>query len=329
MKAAERYALAATSDGGLLLDLESGGLFQLNTTATFVWRQFLDGSEVDAIAATVAGRHGIEAARARADVAAALRPGALPNPPAPEDYEFRRTSSGYLQLYLHRPELEVDAAGTELAILTPQPERRPRRIRNSLRALVPKLMSLRGHTIFHASAVLVRGRLLAFSGRSGAGKTTTARALAAQGATLVSEDKLLTRSDGGGAVAWRAAEAHIEQWVAQATRSLFVEGRVSCVSLDEAARGEELPITEIGFLDIVPRQGSQMITRLLDTKETAAASFCGMFLGTALAAAWRRQLAAAVSFAQGVSGYAVTMPNGLDLLHGAAETLVRRGTLTP
>jgi hypothetical protein len=327
MKAAERYALAATSDGGLLLDLESGGLFQLNATAAFVWRQFLEGMEAEAIAATIADRHGIEATRARADVAAALRPGALPSPPAPEDYEFRRTSSGYLHLYLDRPELEVDAAGTELAALTPAFERRPRRIRNGLRALVPKLMSLRGHTIFHASAVLVRGRLLAFSGRSGAGKTTTARALAAQGATLVSEDKLLTRADAGGAIAWRDAEAHIEAWVSQATRALLVEGRVSCTGLDEAARGEELPVAEIGFLDIVPRQGGEMITRQLDTKEAAAASFCGMFLGTALAAAWRRQLAAAVAFASGVSGYAVTMPDSLDLLQGAAETLVRRGTL--
>ena len=51
MSAAERYALVALADGGLLLDLESGTLFQLNRTATFVWRRFLDGEDAAVIAA--------------------------------------------------------------------------------------------------------------------------------------------------------------------------------------------------------------------------------------------------------------------------------------
>lgn len=325
MTAAERYALVPFTRGGLLLDLESGVLFQLNGTATFIWNRFLDGDEADAIALAISERHGIDAARARADVATTLTPGAASSPPEPEDYLFRRTATGYMHLYRDRPELEIDATGTELVLLMPA-SARPRRVRNSLRALVPKILSLRGHTVFHASAVLAQGRLLAFSGRSGVGKTTTARVLAERGATLVSEDKLLVRPDG---VAWRGAEPFIEAWVTQATQSLVAERRVSCAALDGAAHGEQVPIAEIAFLDIVARRGHQLVARRLDIQEATAASFRGMFLGTGRAAGWRRQLETAATFAASVEGYAVTMPDGLNALGRAADALSRRGTLAP
>jgi hypothetical protein len=325
--AANRYALASLPEGGLLLDLESGALVELNRTAAFIWRQLLGGQVPDAIASSIAARHGVDVARARADVAAALTP-VIPPPAPPEDYHFQRTDGGYLQLYRGRPDLELDATGAEVTVAVPVSERRPRRLGNSLRAIVPKILSLRGHTVLHASAVLAQGRLLAFSGRSGAGKTTTARALAHRGATLVSEDKLLLRATADGALAWRNAEPYIETWLIQATLSLVADGRVACPSLDEAVRGEQVPIAEIGFLDVVPRQGGQLVVRRMGVQETASASFRGMFLGTALAAGWRRQLEAAAAFATCVPGYAVKMPEGLPELGHAAEVLERRGSLS-
>jgi hypothetical protein len=233
-------------------------------------------------------------------------------------------------LHHERPELGLDAGGTELTLLTPMAERRPRYIRDSLRALVPKILSLRGHTVMHASAVLAEGRLLVFSGRSGTGKTTTARALVKAGAILVSEDKLVVRTDAVGSVAWCEAEASIETWVTQATLAILADGRVSCGGLDETAGGEEVPIAEIGFFeDAAPRRGFDVVSRRMEVSEAAAASFCGMFLGSGLAEAWRRQLGAAAGLALDVPGYALVMPDGLPALAQAAEVIVRRGTLEP
>jgi hypothetical protein len=327
MSAADRYALVTVADGGLLLDLESGGLFELNRTAAFIWERFLDGLDADAIASKIAQRHGIDAVRARADVAGALTPGDPPEPPPLEEYQFHRTTSGYMQLYRERPELEIDVTGAELAVVAPVSERRPRRLRNSLQAVVPKIMSLRGHTVLHASAVLAQGRLLAFSGHSGAGKTTTARALVDRGATLVSEDKLLVHAEAGSALAWRNAELSIAGWVTHAVTSLLADGRVSCSPLDEAARGEQLPIAEFGFLDVVQREGDHIRARRLDVREGATAMFRGMFLGTELATRWRRHLATAGALAERVPSYALTMPNGLAALALEAGALERRGTL--
>lgn len=327
MTAPERYAFVSLAGGGLLLDLESGGLFQLNATAAFVWRRFLEGADTDAIASALAERHGIDASRARADVVAALQPEAPSDSPAPEDYQFHRSATGYVQFNRDQPELEIDETGAMLAVAMPASQRRPRRLGNSVRAIVPKILSLRGHTVIHASAVVVQGRLLAFSGRSGAGKTTTARALVERGATLVSEDKLLVRTDGESTVAWRDAEAYIDTWVMQATITLLADGRISCAALDEAAHGEQLPIAELGFLDVAPRHGDQLVARRLGLQEAASASFRGMFLGTALPSRWRRQLEAAAALAERVPGYAVTMPEGLRALGHAAEALARCGTL--
>ena len=60
-----------------------------------------------------------------------------------------------------------------------------------LRSVVPKLLALRGIRVLHASAVEIDGSLLVFSGQSGAGKTTSAKAFAQAGARLVSEDLLV------------------------------------------------------------------------------------------------------------------------------------------
>ena len=182
--------------------------------------------------------------------------------------------------------------------------------------------------MLHASAVLTRGRLLAFSGRSGAGKTTTARALVERGATLVSEDKLLVSAGRIAAPSPGSAPNPTSTLGSrEAMIPLLADGWVSCSALDEAARGEQFSIAEIGFIDVAPRKGDQLVARRLGVPEAASASFRGMFLGTALAAGWRRQLEAAAAFAEHVPGYAVTMPDGLDALGNVADALERRGTL--
>lgn len=74
------------------------------------------------------------------------------------------------------------------------------------------VLTLRGNTVLHASAVAIEGRALAFVGPSGIGKTTLAAVMCLDGATLVTDDVLVV-ADGpsltvvGGATELRLREA--------------------------------------------------------------------------------------------------------------------------
>ena len=77
-----------------------------------------------------------------------------------------------------------------------------------LAQVLPLAAVLRGLDVFHASAVELTGRAIAFLGRSGAGKTTLASRIVARGAGLVTDDVLAVdvagatvRAHRGGAVA--------------------------------------------------------------------------------------------------------------------------------
>lgn len=73
------------------------------------------------------------------------------------------------------------------------------------------LLHRRGVTCLHGSVVSVGGRTIALLGDSGAGKSTTAAALVAEGGTLISDDIAVLRSDGGGfAVAWGCANVRLD-----------------------------------------------------------------------------------------------------------------------
>lgn len=52
------------------------------------------------------------------------------------------------------------------------------------------VLTLRGHTVLHASAVLLNGRSMAFVGQSGRGKSTVAALMCVAGARLVTDDLL-------------------------------------------------------------------------------------------------------------------------------------------
>jgi hypothetical protein len=77
-----------------------------------------------------------------------------------------------------------------------------------LAQVLPLAAVLRGMDVFHASAVALAGRAIAFLGGSGAGKTTLASRIVARGARLVTDDVLAIeatattiRAHRGGAVA--------------------------------------------------------------------------------------------------------------------------------
>jgi hypothetical protein len=55
--------------GGVILNVESGAYFELNSSGCFLWEQVQAGADQDSIATAVAERYDIDLATARADVA--------------------------------------------------------------------------------------------------------------------------------------------------------------------------------------------------------------------------------------------------------------------
>jgi hypothetical protein len=70
-----------------------------------------------------------------------------------------------------------------------------------LAQVLPLAAVLQGLEVFHASAVAVRGRVVAFVGTSGVGKTSTAAHLVARGAEFVTDDVLALEGSEEGVLA--------------------------------------------------------------------------------------------------------------------------------
>lgn len=70
---------------------------------------------------------------------------------------------------------------------------------------LPLAATLQGLELLHASAVLLDGKLLAFSAPSGTGKTSVATHLVAEGAVLLTDDVLAVERSGEGIVAYPGA----------------------------------------------------------------------------------------------------------------------------
>jgi hypothetical protein len=84
------------------------------------------------------------------------------------------------------------------------------------------LLHQRGMLPMHASAVAVDGRAVLFTGASGAGKSTTAAALAARGYPVVADDITVVYADDAGAAVAAPAFPQMKLW-AQSLRALAKE----------------------------------------------------------------------------------------------------------
>lgn len=110
-------------------------------------------------------------------------------------YSATATDSGYRMRFHNCGEFEI---GAELAHVTVRQD--PAGFNEMLPILMAGtvsafLLSLRGHTVLHASAVSVGGRALAFVGQSGRGKSTLAALLCGAGADLVTDDLLVVATE--------------------------------------------------------------------------------------------------------------------------------------
>lgn len=326
----DRYALAEVAPGGLLLDCKSGVLMHLNAAAVFAWRLHLAGEMFDSIVTAFSERFHLPRETARRDIDTTLREAAAVPPPAASSGEFlyQRNRDGYVFSRNGEPLFLVDNVGDTLSIssthnLTDQ------QIRNFLFGLSPKLLALRGHTVLHSSAVEVGGGVVAFLGQSGAGKTTTARALVTSGAALIAEDKLLVKVGRWGVEALSTGEAAVRRWVDQAAAALSVHGSVTCHTLETLDSGPAIPLREIGFLSDSRRDpsGRRIESRRLTPLDQAGAVFSNSFHGSDERMAWEQRLGICATLGRTVPGYELTPPDGLAHLKEAAAMALADGTL--
>jgi len=325
MKLADRYALVETKTGGLMLDLVSGALLELNESGKVIWQLALAGQSEETIAATLATRHALDPDTARRHVGDTLRTSfeAVPEI-AKTDFHYERSGDAYVFHFRGQGALVVDDQGERITLAAaPEGVSLP----YLLQAIAPKILALRGQVVLHASAVAMDGKVVAFSGVSGAGKTSSARAFARAGAQLICEDKLLVQIRETGAVVAPVAERAVGRWVEVTAQTFGTSNQATCSSLDLAVGGETIPLVEIGFVGARQRTPGPYACRALSDTETAGAVFRHAFYGSDASQEWIRYLRTAARIGQTVRGFELAMPNGLDRLADAAAKVVRAGSL--
>jgi hypothetical protein len=111
----------------------------------------------------------------------------------------------YQITYCDGTDFVIDGAGREVWVTWPSSMTVAEVSAYLLGPIVGVAMRLRGITCLHASAVNVDGRAVAFLGREGAGKSTTAAALAVKGFPVLSDDTIALTERGS---EWTAAPGY-------------------------------------------------------------------------------------------------------------------------
>ncbi len=326
MRDVGRVALVDVSPGGLLLNLASGGLFELNETATFIWRRVLSARSLATVSAELALRYDLDVATAALHVNEALRPLTETIAAPATDFRYSRDMDGYIFAFRGEPIFSIASSQAELDLVSAT-ELPKTDICYLLRALAPKLLALSGESVLHASAIEIEGRIVAFCGLSGAGKTTTARAFSQTGAKLISEDQLLISAQGDEIVVTTNGEKSLAAWVARTADELVLNRRARFEDLSSIANGAFVPLTEIGFLDRTRRSRGPYTAKALTSLATSGAVFRNTFYGSDADSDWTRQLEFAANVGRRVLGFDLNLPDDLLRLAEAGRLQVSKKTL--
>jgi hypothetical protein len=319
----DQFAVEPIGDEGVLINLSTGGFFHLNPTATKACLA-LQGSTSPAEAADLLAASMALTPEQAASLLIGVRM-QLAQPGVPTEligpFRYRRQGSGYALEETGRVVLTMDPAGRKLRLHAP-PDTLTFKLMDYVRAVTPKLLHLRGVTVLHASACLLPQGLTAFSGKSGAGKTTTARAFAGAGARLISEDLVVLTRDSRTAAVVVDGERRAHEWAAATADALgnAFEAELDCDGLAEVSRpGPEIPLAAIWFVDRSRREGPALRQRPFTAIDGALALLANNFLGSDTPESWRRHVRETHAIARQLALWEVTMPDGLGQLAAAAR----------
>jgi hypothetical protein len=194
------------------------------------------------------------------------------------------------------------------------------------------LLRARGQLALHASCVRVADGAVLIAGAAGAGKSTTAAALATRGYAVASDDLTALTLDDGAAIAWPAFD-HLRLWP---TSQPLVLGDAACLDritptwdkrrfpLDGAAFADTpCPVRAIVVLR-ERRSDARVVTRALTPAHAviklATLTYANYLLDATMRAHELGQLGALV---RAVPVIAVTPPTGRDGLGRLCDAIVR------
>jgi hypothetical protein len=320
-----RFFLLEIEDEGVLVDRDRGGVFRLNRTACTIWASMIGGASLPEIVAKVARQYGIDGERAERDTLAALAGVESCGPPnvdqpQPSAGRWDQTAAGYVLIEDGEKTCEIDRVGAWIKVAPGQAQSETQ-ARLRIRSVVTRVLALRGVRVLHASAVDIAGKLTVFTGRSGAGKTTTAHAFVHAGAKLVCEDLLVLAGPEDGSLAALGGEAVIRKWVTQAAAQLArkPDQVVSCDELDSSVNGEAHPIERILILEAERRAGQDIGHERLAGSDAMASLLETVFFASWDTRTWYPPLATLRALARRAAISRATMPSGVAALNEAAR----------
>jgi hypothetical protein len=318
---AERYVVRAFPSGGVIVDLETGNYFRVDARAAVACAAIIDGDTDGAVTREVASRLAIppeHAERVIADTRAALAAAPVRGVPT-GPYHFHPEEDGYGLWHAGKRVLAVALPDLEVSVPPRLGIEQSPLLEFYVRAVAPKIMFTRGLSVLHAAACRVGKKLLAFSGQSGAGKTTTVRAFVQAGATPVSEDLLVFRTTAPRPTVALGSEGRVHAWAKSAAERLASgAARMPSHDLAAIADGPEMPLSAVMFVDAARREGADFTVRPMNDADGLLALMENDFLGAASAQSWRQFIATATALCSAVQLGVVTAPAGVERLAPAA-----------
>jgi hypothetical protein len=318
-----RYAWARAGEGGVAVALEEGHTFSLNATAVHILQR-LASCPRERLLAQVAADFGLSTAAASEAIAAVLAalasPGEAPAAPT-DDFPYKRVGDEYLLYHRETPVLRVSGDSTTARLTEARGAGLP--LAHLLRLASPKILQARGVVVLHAAASGGNEGLVVFSGRSGAGKSTTSRLLAeARGTTPFADDLLVLSGEEGPPRARAGAEQAIYRWCDKAGRRLLSrpDEPVDLAGLCAAASDPAAALAPLDCLIFVAadrRRGTTLALQPLTAHEAMLELLSAVFLGTTAPAAVRQFLSACATLASAVPMARAVVPEGLPALRAA------------
>jgi len=317
---ADRYVVKSFPSGGVIVDLETGNYFRVDTSAATACAALIE-SDVASATREVAEQLAISPEHAQmliADTRAALSAAPVRGTPT-GPYHFYPEENGYGLWHAGKRVLAVSAPDLEVSVPLGLGIESSPLLEFYVRALAPKIMFARGLSVLHAAACSLNGTLIAFAGQSGAGKTTTVRAFVQEGALAISEDLLVLEPNAPRPSAVLGSEARVHAWAKQTAERLAAGAqRTASVELASMADGPAMALNAVLFLDASRRAGSDFAVRRLSDPDGLLALMANDFLGASSREAWRQFVATATALSSTVELAEVTAPSGVGYLASAA-----------
>jgi Coenzyme PQQ synthesis protein D (PqqD) len=315
----QRYALESFSDeSGVLVDLTTGSYFKLNASAAIICRSLEGAMTTEEAIGKIAEKLSVRPSEAKKMIAVVkddLSKGTAPDVTAgPLRYVSCPDGSAIFEED-GRPIFSI-ASGSQSVRFRASLGDLTSPLLLYLQALVPKLLALLEVPTLHASACQIAGELLAFSGKSGAGKTTTARAFERGGARLLSEDLVILSLTGESPSMYMDGEHLARDWAKAAAPRMekAPDEAVAFKGLADAQRGTTHPLKSVWFVDKKRRTGSDLRLRKLPAADGTLALLGNGLLATSQGEHWRAFLRRSRLIAERTALSEATMPEGLARL---------------